>query len=256
MKGLAGKKILVTREQAQSQALSRQIVLAGGIPVEVPLLTIHCDQRSEDKPIWNRLYSYKWLFFTSANGVDCFFKQLAAQTLSTEHFASAKIAVVGHKTEAALKAYGVQADFIPSHYNADTMANEFLRQHPRPGTVLLVRGNRSRDVLPVAFAKENIGFDSIEVYRTAFNTALGSKLMDTLQQNDFNYLTFTSPSSVEAFVELGGKPEAQTASICCIGTTTSRKAEAYGFQRILIPDQFTIEGMVEVMEQDAAGRKE
>jgi len=249
MKRLSGQKILVTREHAQAHAFSRLIALAGGIPLEVPLLCIRCSERLEDKPLWDRLDTYKWLFFTSANGVDCFISQLRAKDLNRNSFPSAKIAAVGHKTEQALKAHGLSADFVPTIYDAETLAHEFLRKHPRPGAVLLVRGSRSRDVLPVEFTKENIAFDSLETYETAYNMDVGDKLLETLAQHHFSFLTFTSPSSIEAFIELGGKPGEQTAAISCIGTTTADKAEKCGFSNILVPDVFTIEGMIQAMEQ-------
>ena len=254
MKPLAGKKILVTREESQAKAFSRQIALAGGIPIELPLLEIHCTHRIEDKPIWKRLgSSYSWILFTSAYGVNCFFNQLEVLGLTQAQLASAKIAVVGHKTEDSLKQYGLHAHFIPSCYDAETMAMEFLRKNPRPGTLLLVRGNLSRDVLPQTFARENIAFDELEVYETVYNKEAGSKLPDVLKANEFDFYTFTSPSSVEAFFEVGGSIESETA-VCCIGTTTSKRAEQLGISNIIIPEQYTIEGMIQVMEHAAAGR--
>ncbi|WLV23698.1 uroporphyrinogen-III synthase [Aciduricibacillus chroicocephali] len=254
MKPLQGKKILVTREASQAKAFSRQIALAGGIPVELPLLEINCSQRAENLPIWQRLDSYSWILFTSANGVDCFFRQLEALKIPANRFASAKIGVVGHKTENALKEHGKHADFIPSVYDAETMGHEFLRKHPRPGTILLVRGSRSRDVLPHLFGRENIAFDSLEVYETVYNKSIGSKLTETLDENEFAFITFTSPSTIEAFIDLGGLPHLLDTSICCIGTTTAEKAESCGFADIIVPDEFTIEGMVSVMGHAVTGK--
>lgn len=248
MKPLEGKKILVTREASQAQAFSRQIALAGGIPIELPLLAIHCTKRIEDQPIWNRLDTYSWILFTSANGVECFYNQLRDLGISENKFASAKIGAVGHKTENVLKQYRKLADFIPTVYDAETMGTEFLRKNPRPGTILLVRGTKSRDVLPQLFARENIAFDSLEVYETVYNKHIGDKLPKTLASNDFDFLTFTSPSTIESFLEMGGNPNSVKAKICCIGTTTAEKAERSGFSNILTPDEFTIEGMIEAME--------
>src|SRR5690625_7686678 len=73
------------------------------------------------------LDDFNWIFFTSANGVDCFLNQLE----DTHFLETINIAVVGHKTENALKKYGVTADFTPTVYNAVAMSEEFLKKIER-----------------------------------------------------------------------------------------------------------------------------
>src|SRR5699024_7856966 len=86
------------------------------------------------------LDDFNWIFFTSANGVDCFLNQLEY----THFLETINIAVFEHKTENALKKYGVTADFTPTVYNAVAMSEEFLKKHPFANHILLIRGNLSR----------------------------------------------------------------------------------------------------------------
>ena len=78
---LSGKRVLVTRTRQQASELSRLLAAAGAEPVELPALEIAriADQREVARCI-DTLHTsgYGWAIFTSANGVDIFFEELAA----------------------------------------------------------------------------------------------------------------------------------------------------------------------------------
>ncbi|TXL62569.1 uroporphyrinogen-III synthase [Cerasibacillus terrae] len=246
---LENKTILVTREKKQAKEFSRKIKKIGGKPVEIPLLKITCKDHPENKQIFEELAGYEWLFFTSINGVHSFFELLQKYGMSVNSIKGKKIATVGHKTENCLKEYGYHADFIPTIYNAETMAAEFSEQHSVDGKFLLVRGNRSMNVLPEAFSKLRVDYSSMEVYETSLHLEIQQQLQKTLQSNSFDYLTFTSPSTIDAFVQMNGLKyiEIETTICVCIGTTTEKAAITAGFKKILVPEQFTIDGMIQVM---------
>lgn len=239
---LQNKQILITREQKQAKTFSEKVLRQGGKPVEVPLLTITCKDRLVDRPIFQSLTAYQWIFFTSANGVDCFFQLLHKHHISPVILKDVNIAVVGHKTEDALKGHGLTADFIPTIYNAEHMAHEFLHHFPVEGSFLLVRGNRSRTVLPERFSKIGVDFTTIEVYETNFNYKMADRLNEVLKKKWYDFITFTSPSVVDAFTEMA---ETEYEKTCvCIGTTTETHARQLGFTTILTPKEFTIDGMI------------
>lgn len=237
---LQQKKILITRDHKQARDFSEKIKAYDGIPIEVPLLRIACKPKERERI--QDLDSYDWIFFTSANGVECFFQWIKDVQLSSS------IAVVGHKTEQALKKYGYQADFIPTTYNAEVMAKEFLVAHPSVNNILLVRGNISRDVLPKQFSKHRLQFDMVEVYETTFNDTSKVKLQQMFSTaHAIDFITFTSPSTVDAcmqFLTESSKENMLSKECVCIGTTTARRAQAAGFRHILIPDMYTVEGMI------------
>ncbi|MUV39416.1 Uroporphyrinogen-III synthase [Lentibacillus sp. JNUCC-1] len=244
---LAGKTVLITREKKQASTFSRCIKLQGGHPVEVPLLKINCTNPIDTNTSMVDFKQYDWLFFTSANGVHCFLN--SAQREGHADFSNVRLAAVGPKTDQALRQYGYQAEFIPSVYNADVMAKEFLPVAGRPKRILLVQGNWSRDVLPNFFEEHAIHFDTLIAYQTSINYESRELLNHVLEQKKVDFLTFTSPSTLNAFVEM-----AETANydkswdVCvCIGTTTEQAALANGFTHILTPAEFTIDGMLEEM---------
>jgi len=236
---LLGSKILITREAKQAKEFSRKVKDLDGIPFEVPLLKITCKDAFENQQGFKELGKYKWIFFTSSNGVDCFFQ--LAQKYENVNLDSYSYAAVGIKTEKALQKHGHQSAFIPTVYNAEVMAKEFIHQYGK-GPILLVRGNRSRDILPIEFLKHGIEFAKMEVYNTEFNYEMKNKLQFVLEKNKIDFITFTSPSTVEAFVELTEKiPKTQCV---CIGTTTAQRAIELGFKSVITPEQYTTEAML------------
>lgn len=243
---LHGKKILITREKKQAEEFSKKLLQLGGIPVEVPLLQISCNDKPENEQVFKKLHQYKWIFFTSANGVECFFQLAKKYNCIDDGLSKSKFAAVGHKTADCLKEQGYQADFIPSIYNAEIMVREFTANYSRMDEpVLLVRGNRSRDVLPVWFNEQGIAFDEMEVYETMYNFEVESELNQALEQEKPDFITFTSPSIVEAFFEMKKNQVAGSPVFVCIGTTTSARAADFGIIQPLIPEDFTIDGMLD-----------
>ncbi|WP_174613951.1 uroporphyrinogen-III synthase [Virgibacillus ihumii] len=241
---LHGKKIMITREKKQATEFSEKVLQAGGNPIEVPLLKISCIDNDTTRQFFDEAKPYNWIFFTSANGVDCFLKRDGWKTITEE----TQLAAVGHKTAEKLEDYGYQVDFIPSTYHAEAMTNEF----PEPdrlheSQVLLIQGTKSRDVLPNWLADKDVPFDTVVVYESLFNYENRQKLSWVLAKESPDFITFTSPSTVDAFLEMNEGTIEQDCIYVCIGTTTCNYAQESGFENILTPDEFTIDGMIQCM---------
>ena len=76
-KPLTGKKILITRARDQSGEFATQLKNLGAEVIEFPTIEIVPPIRWKelDRAI-DRLNSYDWVLFTSANGVNFFWKGL------------------------------------------------------------------------------------------------------------------------------------------------------------------------------------
>ncbi|RDW19324.1 uroporphyrinogen-III synthase [Oceanobacillus arenosus] len=244
---LQNKKIVVTREATQANLFTEKILQYGGIPIEIPLLKISVKQNPKNVELINRIADFEWIFFTSANGVKAFFTLASHYKVDFEKLHTKKFAVVGHKTEDVLNTYGFTADFLPTVYNAETMADEFLTAVGTLHAILLVRGNRSLPTLPTELLRHGVLFATIEAYETVFNAESKGALNRLLLDNDYDFITFTSPSCVEAFQEMA--TESMKQKCVCIGTTTEKRAVELGFTDILTAEQFTIDGMITAMCQ-------
>lgn len=244
-------RVLVTREKTQGRVFSEKLRAHDGIPIEAPLLQISRKPSAENERCMRQLSDYEWIFFTSANGVKYFYELISVYQIPACVLGDVRFAVVGRKTEKALLEYGGRrADFIPTVYDADHMAEQFLNRFKIGGKVLLVRGNLSRSVLPELLGENSVAYDAVEVYETI--TAVHSKelLNDILKHSRIDFLSFTSPSAVTAYEQLAEKSlrDNTTVTCVCIGDTTKHKALAAGFKNVLVPSEYTIEGMIACME--------
>ncbi|MFD1018933.1 uroporphyrinogen-III synthase [Thalassobacillus hwangdonensis] len=252
MSSLAGKRILVTRAEHQAISLSEELKKVGGEPVEVPLLGFY--PRNDGKNITTiaRLHEYAWMIFTSSNGVKFFFDLWDKH--GEEWPKDLKIAAVGEKTDEALRQHNHTADFMPSTYTAEVMADEFRQVDPDPGKVLVVRGNLSRDVLPEAFREQHVLFQTITVYDTLPMKENKRQLLQEMNDQPMDGLTFTSPSTIRAFHSFcEGEQQFEDwlhLPCLCIGPTTASEAERTGFKEIITPDSlYTVEGMVDALRK-------
>ncbi|GAE07596.1 uroporphyrinogen-III methyltransferase [Paenibacillus sp. JCM 10914] len=91
---LFGTRILVTRARSQASTLVSQIEDLGGEPYEFPVIdTIMPSSehsRLEVQQALGKLNIYHWVFFTSVNGVEFFFRHLKEQGKDIRSLASAE----------------------------------------------------------------------------------------------------------------------------------------------------------------------
>ncbi|NJK72060.1 MAG: uroporphyrinogen-III C-methyltransferase [Synechococcaceae cyanobacterium SM2_3_60] len=120
---LAGETVLITR--AQVSGLRAQLQQLGAHVLELPTLVITppTSYVPLDAAI-QQLADYDWLVLTSANAVQAFWERLGVAGLDSRALAGMQVAVVGDKTALALQSKGIQADFIPTEFVADALAQE------------------------------------------------------------------------------------------------------------------------------------
>lgn len=238
-RSLANKKVLITRAINGAQTFAKQLEMRGAKPIIVPLRTILCRSYNIEKPI----HQYRWVFFTSANAVHCF----CQNERYTKQLAYCHIAVVGDKTKKAVEQYGLHVHFMPTVFNAETMAHQF---HTKIGTkeaILFVRGNMTTGTLEQFFTTYNYHVDQVIVYENKPNEQAKQNLLQQTSNYLFDFITFTSPSTVETFMNFHPYYK-KTVPIICIGTTTAKKAKQLGFHPVYSANPFTLEGMIQTME--------
>ncbi|MEY8821637.1 uroporphyrinogen-III synthase [Bacillus subtilis] len=246
---LKGKTVLVTRNKAQATSFKQKVEALGGKAVLTSLITFRralpndvAEQVRED------LAAPGWLVFTSVNGADFFFSYLKENQLILP--AHKKIAAVGEKTARRLKTHNVSVDVMPQEYIAEQLADA-LKQHAEPGEpITVMKGNLSRDVIKQELVP--LGFEVKEwvLYETIPDEEGIEALKDAAGQYSFDYVTFTSSSTVHTFMHVLGeelkKWKANGTACISIGPLTNDALLTYGITSHT-PDTFTIDGMLELM---------
>ena len=250
MDKLSGKRVVITRPKTHCQQFANLFQIEGAIPICIPVIEISAleDTQTFDQAL-GKLTDYDWLVLTSANGVKAVFTRL--KVLRIHAFPETlKIACIGPKTASTLEAQGIQADFVPDEYIAEAIL-------PGLGNldglkVLLARADIARPDLPDAIRAGGGTADDICAYQTLPAKPDKDGLVELTKGVDV--LTFTSPSAVENFfqvmIEEGLDPlNLPGAPItACIGPITAKAAQNKGYQVRVIPDEYTIEGLLDAIK--------
>ncbi|HOV80198.1 MAG TPA: uroporphyrinogen-III C-methyltransferase [Bacillota bacterium] len=246
---LFGKRILVTRAREQASVLSEEIEALGGEPLEFP--TIGIAEPEDYGPLDGALKdlgSFKWVIFTSVNGVGYFFRRLRFHCKDVRDLHQARLCAIGPKTREAMEAFGLQVDYMPGEYRAEEIV-EGLAGKIQPGDrVLLPRADIARKALPEALKSMGADVVEVEVYRTVMGDGDSSSIREMLRQKRISMITFTSSSTVRNFVKMLDAPDigklTEGIPVACIGPVTADTARELGLAVDVTAGDYTIKGLL------------
>ena len=243
-------KVLITRPRSQADSFAETLAAAGFEPVFFPVIQIRpFEENTALQRAIEKLGCYDWVVFTSVNGVEVFFSHLPAAFDALPAGQRTRVAAIGPKTAQALEARGVTPDFVPGEYVAEAILPGLGDLRGR--WALLPRAEIARKALPEAIAQAGGIAHEIAVYRTVPAEPDPDGL--AALKSGVGAVTFTSPSTVANFVEivrragldplrLPGNP-----IIACIGPITRKAAEEAGFTDVVVAEEYTTEGLVELL---------
>jgi uroporphyrinogen III methyltransferase / synthase len=199
---LAGLTILVTRAAGQASHFRQQLESAGATVLEMPALAIGppASWLPLDRALAH-LEGYDWLILTSANGVEAV-QQRLVQARPTLPPMWPKIAVVGQKTAASLRQFGLEPSFIPPNYVADALVEHFPQ--PLEGLKMLFPRVESggRDVLVRQFLAAGAQVDEVAAYESCCPATIPGSVQQALTDRQLDIVTFASSKTVRNFVKL------------------------------------------------------
>lgn len=250
---LFGKRVIVTRTRSQAGKLSRRLDEKGALCHEIPTITIaepSDGYESMDRAI-SVLAVYDWILFTSANGVDAFFKRLDEQGYDTRAIAHAKVGTIGSATAKALLKYGIKADLVPAEYKAESLLDALKTKVKAGDRILIPRAKVARSVLPEGLKNLGCLVDVAEAYETKADLSHQEELIRHLQNKDVDIITFTSSSTVYHLMEqIEGRTELlEGVTLACIGPITAEACRKYHLTPSIIADVYTIDGLIDAMER-------
>lgn len=144
---------------------------------------------------------------------------------------------VGPKTAELLADRACEVSF-PQTFNSDHLLRHIIESGA--DRVIHFRGNRSGDDLVTALRNEGIEAKGIEVYQTL-------KVPEVVDMNTIKGLVFMSPSAIEVFSEANDPHD--DIPVFCIGPTTAASAQEHGFTQIHVPEEASMEALVEMIRQ-------
>ncbi|MDQ0256487.1 uroporphyrinogen-III synthase [Evansella vedderi] len=258
---LQGLQILNTRAEHQASSLTQKLENYGGTVIEVPLISM--ERTRSIQPVYEAIHSlhnYHWIVFTSANSVIFFFDTLRELGLGKSTLEHLKIAAVGSKTKKVIEEKGFSIQLVPEIFDGEHLSASLLKVLKENERVLFPRSHLSRDILTKELKKANIEIDNPIVYETQLNFSKKDQLNDLLEKEQIDLIIFTSPSTVQSFFQQVEKrileKSVQKLQFAVIGSITAKALRDAGIDKMIEPEEYTIEGLVhEIVVRQVGKRK-
>jgi uroporphyrinogen III methyltransferase / synthase len=242
---LRGRVVVVTRAREQAGRFRTLLETAGARVLTLPTIAIEAPESWErlDHALGS-LDGYRWVIFTSVNGVEMVRRRLDAGGRDARALGALRVAAIGPATAEALARLGVTPEVVPDEYVAEGLV-ACLRPLVSAGErVLLPRAARTRDLLVRELEAMGARVDEIAAYRTRPAPEDGGALRDAIRAGGVDAVTFTSSSTVRHFAALfppGELPSVMTGiAVACIGPVTRATAAEHGLATVIMPDDYTI----------------
>ncbi|MFW6869654.1 uroporphyrinogen-III synthase [Nocardioides sp. CPCC 206347] len=260
-KPLFGWRVLVPRTKEQSASLSNRLREFGGVPEEVPTISVEPPRNPQqmDKAVRGLVEGrYEWIAFTSINAVKAVREKFEEYGLDARAFSGLKIAAVGDKTAQAIADWGLRADLTPSGEQsaAGLLADwpEYDEQLDPINRVFLPRADIATENLVAGLIDLGWECDDVTAYRTVRAAPPPAPTRDAIKTGKFDAVVFTSSSTVRNLVGIAGKPHPSTI-IAVIGPATAKTAEEHGLRVDVMAPAPDVELLVEALAGFGASRR-
>lgn len=253
---LFGMRVLVTRAVDQAAELSSALRSAGAEPVLVPLIALVPPEDPRaltalDAAL-DALAEYDGIVFASSNGVRFLSRRARARGRDALCAFHGQVFCVGQKTaEAALEA-GLPVHVVATgRSDAEGLLAQILQAAPAAGRRFLIpRSDIGRTLIADGLRSAGGLVDSVEAYRNVRPAVDVAALRQDLEAGTLAALTFTSPSTVDHFVELldgGSRRAVEDCIVAAVGTTTAAALRRHGIEPDVIPKRPDPRQLVEAL---------
>ncbi|SPQ00565.1 Uroporphyrinogen III synthase/methyltransferase [Candidatus Sulfobium mesophilum] len=280
LKPMFGHRILVTREHMEGfgelEELGAELVLFSTVEIVPPVSWDELDSCIE------KIGSYEWVIFTSANGVKYFFSRLFEKGIDIRELKGIRICAIGTKTAARIRKFGLKVDLIPEEFRAEGLIEAFTKESRRqqaegrsresaknippsasnlePRTsnrldgvrFLLPRAEVAREIFPEKVRELGGVIDVPVTYRAVKPEYHGKRLRRFLKEGRVTIATFTSAATFNNFREIMGEDADELlgkVAIAVIGPVTAKAVEKAGLKVEIMPALATVEAMAEEIKK-------
>lgn len=258
-KPLFGKQIVVTRSRKQNSVLKEKLEKLGASVIECPTFAIKpITSNAVFEGAINNLHTYTYIVFTSQHAVTLFFEALRQNKKDARALGEVTIAAIGKATFDALGDYGIIADIMPQKAVAESLASELEKRLKKADKVLLPTALQTREVLTQRVSAICM-IDQIPIYENIVERVNISSLLEELKNKKIDYITFTSSSTVNHFlnqIEEENKYLLEQVKLVSIGEITSHTLQKNGLSAFIHPSTYTIDAMIEEIVTDAKKERE
>ena len=183
----------------------------------------------------------RWLVFTSANGVETFFRRLRRERVDLRRLAGCRFAVIGASTGAALERHGILPDLCPPAYTSESLAAALTERVAAGEDVVLLRAREGTPQLPELLRQQGIPVRDVPIYTVRTDMETAGEVLETL-----DYLAFSSAGGVERYFAVHGAVPEKTVCVC-IGAVTAGALKARYEKPFLTASSISAEGIAKTI---------
>lgn len=237
---LHGKHVVVTRPRERAGTLADRLRALGAGVTEYPCIET---VETPEAPLPDDLRAYHWVVLTSPAGVPAMRHALEAHGTDLRALYGCRFACIGQGTAKALAEYGIRADYVPEHFDAKHLAQGLCDIVHADERVLILRAAQGTPELTEILTAGGVAYDEAAVYETRYRSAQSDALTAHIAAGTVDFVTFTSASTVHAFVQSAPHAAVNTFRAVCIGDATAAAAKTYGMN-IITAKNATIDDMI------------
>lgn len=245
MNPLAGQKILILRGEGGS--LQTQLEAKGAKVTHIPVFSLN------DPPSWEAFdqaaasdpENFDYLLFTSAEGVKRCFSRLEFLGLTVPK--EIKIASVGNETAKLLEKKGYPCDILPTTYQAEGLMEAFEQVDLQNKKIWFPRALVARDDLIHFFENRGAAVSLCPVYENIISGKMKYRLQKKVSQSSFDWICFTSSSSVTNFFKLLDNTTNKLPKLASIGLVTTDELKKYQQPPSVTAEIQNITGLVDAI---------
>jgi uroporphyrinogen III methyltransferase / synthase len=255
---LSGKRIVITRAAAQSEALARELSAHGAVPVVLPLVSFADpeDFAPLDVAI-AEIKRFDWIIFTSAQAVRAVVKRGEQLKQGLIHAGNMlRIACVGPVTAEAARRAGLPVEYVAETHTGAALAEE-LGDRLQGAKVFLPRSDRANPDLPRALKRHGAQVTEVIAYRTLRPSDVDQRNLKQIAEGGADAVLFFSPSAVQYFTELFGGEQLRALqdklAITAVGPVTANALRQAGVSQVVLAEDTTGAAVIEALENHFAG---
>jgi uroporphyrinogen III methyltransferase/synthase len=246
---LKEKTIVITRTVEQSNESASALTKYGAKVIVFPTLEIVPPSNwDEFDSIITSQDEIDFIIFTSAHAVQMFDKRCEELKINID-FSKKKVVAVGNKTSSVCKKHNIPVNIIPEKFSAEGVIGELSKFDMNERVVFIPRSAIGREELPRGLKDLGAVIKSVPVYNVSLPTKEHIKNnLENLNNSSPDLYIFTSPSTFENFLQIlnviNPAEYFKGYAIAAIGPTTKTAIENRRVKVNIMPDEYTIEGLI------------
>lgn len=259
---LAGQTILITRPHQQREPLYSLVKNAGAKVLLQPTIEIRALKSftALDETL-HRAGEFRWIVFSSGNGVRFFLERFLAlhnsnadsrsRDFLADRFSETHFITPGPGTATVLQEYGLNRVRFPEEHTAEgvvALLRPLVREEQR---ILLVRASRGRDVmkrsLSLSFPKPG-AVEEVVAYESRDVKEPDPSVLAAMENGEIDWTTCTSSAIATSLVNLFGAALKKT-KLASISAITSETLRRLGYEIALESETATIPGLFEALRK-------